>query len=185
VRAPGRSFTDALATFRKTIVEGPNDAHRALILKILDNWQAHGHAEKAWNDLIEASARAANPMPPAGFFIGWVIRTRFEAEKLARMTREAPAVASRVSAQADRDFKKGGSDRIAKPVENKTATTAFAEQADAVLGRKKMTRRVRDSFACGAIPSCTTAASRCMTWWLCWQKSPSTSGSPATPCERW
>lgn len=134
MRAPGRSFKDELAVYRKTIAEGPNDAHRALVLEILDRWQVHPDAEKAWNDLVEASARAANPMQPASIFIAWVIHTRLESEKLARVIREAPAVLSKLSAQADRDWKK---DRLAKAVEKKTATLAFAKQANDVLGHKK------------------------------------------------
>jgi len=134
MRASGHTFKDELAVYRKAIAKGPNNAHRALILKILDEWQANADAERAWATLVEASARAGNPMLPAADFIRGVIFTRLESERLARMIREAPAVLSRLSTQADRDFKKG---RIEKAVQKKSAARAFAKQADAMLGRKK------------------------------------------------
>ncbi len=86
MRAPSPSFRADLATYRKLIEQGPDDDQRALILKILDNWEKRDDVEEIWE-----SMGALLPLrPPGGFFIYAVIQSRRDTEQFKRATKSFP-----------------------------------------------------------------------------------------------
>src|SRR5258708_26154041 len=99
MRAPSPSFRNALATYRMLIEQGPDDDHRALILKILDRWRAHPSCDETWE-----SMGALLPLrPPAGFFIYAIIQSPRDTDRLNRATKSFPQLTTNDTARIRRE----------------------------------------------------------------------------------
>src|SRR5258706_4912615 len=132
MRAPSTSFRNALATYRMLIEQGPDDDHRALILKILDRWRAPRSCDEIWD-----SMGALLPLrPPAGFFIYAVIQSRRDTERLKRATKSFPQLKTDAAACIEREWNAAGGDFIRAGVAKELLTHADRGIKD-LLGRER------------------------------------------------
>jgi hypothetical protein len=132
MRAPSPSFRAELAAFRKLIEQGPDDEHRALVLKILGRWEKRDDVEEVWE-----SMGALLPLRPlAGVFIGAVIQSRRATEQFTQATKNFPQLKKDAAAYIEGEWNAAGGDFIRAGVAKELLTHADRE-IDDLLGRER------------------------------------------------
>jgi hypothetical protein len=119
MRAPSATLRNEITAFRQHFVSDPapiNVANRwryEFTLEILDRWERHPEAEKTWRKIWKEIKVEQTP----GEFIAAVIQERVQAESLARIMKEAPAIEANVRTHVEQYGEYfGGGDRLAREI---------------------------------------------------------------------